>query len=153
MLTLTEIFSILIIHYVADFIIQTDKQAKGKSKNWSDLLGHTLTYSSVWVFASCILFGLNNKTLTTFDYVYLSLLFGVITFVCHTITDYFTSRLNNRLAPREETIMLKWDKSYKEEPFVRFPKGRSYHNLFIGIGFDQYILHLPQLFLTYYFLK
>ena len=41
MLSLTEIFTILIVHFVADFIFQTDKQAKGKSKNWKDLLGHT----------------------------------------------------------------------------------------------------------------
>ena len=49
MLSLTEIFTILIVHFVADFIFQTDKQAKGKSKNWSDLLGHTSIYSLVWL--------------------------------------------------------------------------------------------------------
>lgn len=128
-MTLIEIFGIIMIHWIADFVLQTDKQAKGKSKNWSDLLGHTLTYSSVWVFASCILFGLNNKTLTTFDYVYLSLLFGVITFVCHTITDYFTSRLNSKL----------WTKG-------------DVHNFFVSVGFDQ-VLHYIQLFLTFHILK
>ena len=55
MFTLTEIFSILIIHWIADFVLQTDKQAKGKSKNWSDLLKHTNNYSTIWIFASCLL--------------------------------------------------------------------------------------------------
>ena len=45
MFKLTEIFFIIIIHFIGDFVLQTDKQAKGKSKNWSDLLMHTLTYS------------------------------------------------------------------------------------------------------------
>jgi hypothetical protein len=38
MISLTEILVILFIHWLADFVLQTDKQAKGKSKNWSDLL-------------------------------------------------------------------------------------------------------------------
>ena len=29
------VLAILFIHWIADFILQTDKQAKGKSKNWS----------------------------------------------------------------------------------------------------------------------
>lgn len=32
-MNLIEIFSIIIIHWFADFVLQTDKQAKGKSKN------------------------------------------------------------------------------------------------------------------------
>ena len=47
-MTLLEIFTILLIHWFADFVLQTDKQAKGKSKNWRDLLSHTLTYSLIW---------------------------------------------------------------------------------------------------------
>jgi membrane-bound metal-dependent hydrolase YbcI (DUF457 family) len=151
MLTLTEIFSILIIHYIADFIVQTDKQAKGKSKNLEDLLNHTLTYSLCWFIVGYIIAYFQNTMYERGMYIAYSVIFFFITFVCHTITDYFTSRLNNRLAPKEETIMLKYEQMYPE-PFVRFPEGRSYHNLFIGIGGDQ-VLHYIQLFLTYYFLK
>ena len=124
-MNLIVIFVILITHWFSDFVLQTDKQAKGKSKNWGDLLGHTSTYSVVWVFASCLLFGYTNKAQTTEWYVINSLLFAGITFVCHTITDYFTSRLNSKL----------WAKG-------------DVHNFFVSIGFDQ-VLHYVQLFLTY----
>ena len=51
--------------------------------------------------------------------------FPLITFITHTITDYFTSRLNSRL----------WAKG-------------DVHNFFVSVGFDQ-VLHYVQLFLTY----
>ena len=129
-LNLIEIFSIIIIHWVADFVLQTDKQAKGKSKNWSDLLSHTFVYT------------ISFATITYFvGFFYLMITKGKIpfninllwflpiTFICHTITDYFTSRLNNKL----------WVKG-------------DVHNFFVSIGFDQ-VLHYVQLFLTYALLK
>jgi hypothetical protein len=127
-MSLTIIFSIIFIHWIADFVLQSDKQAKGKSKNWSDLLAHTFTYSTMWVFASCLMLGYVNKGQTTQWYVIHALLFGLITFLCHTITDYFTSRLNSKL----------WAKG-------------DVHNFFVSVGFDQ-VLHYIQLFLTFYFL-
>jgi len=129
MLSLIEIFSIIIIHWFADFVLQTHKQAQGKSKNWYDLLAHTFTYSTMWLFASCLLIGYANKGQTTQWYVIHSILFALITFITHTITDYFTSRLNSKL----------WVKG-------------DVHNFFVSIGFDQ-VLHYIQLFLTYYILK
>ena len=128
-MNLITIFVVLLTHWVADFILQTDKQAKGKSKNWSDLLEHTSTYSIAWVFVSCLLIGYITKTQTTSWYVIHALLFGLITFICHTLTDYFTSRLNARLWAKGDT-----------------------HNFFVSIGFDQ-LLHYIQLFLTLYFLS
>jgi hypothetical protein len=125
---LITIFVVLLTHWVADFILQTDKQAKGKSKNWSDLLEHTSTYGIVWIFVSCLLIGYITKSQPTQWYVIHALLFGLITFICHTLTDYFTSRLNAKL----------WAKG-------------DVHNFFVSIGFDQ-VLHYVQLFLTLYFL-
>ena len=126
MFTLTEIFSIIIIHFIGDFVLQTDKQAKGKSKNWEDLLLHTLTYSLVWIGIGFIwmLFDIKNAS----NIAGMVLWFFPITFIAHTITDYFTSRLNSKL----------------------WAKGQT-HNFFVSVGFDQ-ILHYIQLFLTYYFL-
>ena len=46
-MTLTEIFAIIIIHWVADFVFQDEKWALGKSKNWYDLLMHTYTYTII----------------------------------------------------------------------------------------------------------
>jgi hypothetical protein len=121
MLTLTEIFGIIIIHWFADFVLQTDKQAKGKSKEWKPLLSHTFTYSMIWVIIGCILYLFN---LTNINFA----LFGLITFIAHTVTDYFTSRLNTKL----------WAKG-------------DVHNFFVSVGFDQ-VLHYIQLFLTYWYL-
>jgi hypothetical protein len=120
-MTLIEIFLILIIHWFADFVLQTDKQAKGKSKNWTDLINHTYVYSMIWMIIGCILYIIN---LIDFNFP----LFTLITWVIHTITDYFTSRLNSKL----------WE------------EGKT-HSFFVSVGFDQ-ILHYVQLFSTYYFL-
>ena len=51
-MNLYEILGILFIHWFADFVLQTDKQAKGKSKEWGPLLEHTFNYSVVWWFLS-----------------------------------------------------------------------------------------------------
>lgn len=127
-MNLIEIFSILLIHWFADFVLQTDKQAKGKSNNWYDLLSHTFNYSMIWVIIgvciSCPYFNHKYEILKAEIVIY----FFFITFICHTITDYFTSRLNSKL----------WSEG-------------KVHNFFVSIGFDQ-ILHYVQLFLTYYLL-
>lgn len=121
-MNLIEIFSIILIHWFADFVLQTDKQAKGKSKNWSDLLEHTLGYSTVWlVIGSCLWI--------LYDDIWIGAKFALITFICHTITDYFTSRLNSKL----------WSEG-------------KVHNFFVSVGFDQ-VLHYVQLFTTYWLLK
>jgi hypothetical protein len=124
-MTLIEIFIILMVHYLADFVAQTDEQAKGKSKNWNDLLSHTFQYSLHWLAAGLILF-----LISPFDMKIIpnTIVFFFITFMCHTTTDYFTSRLNSKL----------WSEG-------------KVHLFFVSIGFDQ-ILHYMQLFLTYWFL-
>jgi len=126
MLTLTEIFVIIIIHWIADFVLQTDKQAKGKSKDILILLKHTSCYSFVWFVSGFMLylpFNFNGLTL------WFICIFSLTTLISHTITDYFTSRLNSKL----------WS------------EGKT-HYFFVSVGFDQ-ILHYVQLFLTYYLLK
>lgn len=127
-MNLIEIFTIIVIHWLADFVLQTDSQAKGKSKNWGDLLSHTMNYTTVWGSVGIILIVI-NLFYPFFEYKSWSLtLFVLITFIAHTITDYFTSRLNSKL----------------------WLKGKT-HLFFVSIGFDQ-ILHYVQLFLTYWIL-
>jgi len=127
-MNLIEIFSILTIHWFADFVLQTDKQAKGKSKNWNDLLSHTFIYSSFW-YAIGVGLVIGNFSFEYWNYNEFDLTkFVIITFIFHTITDYFTSRLNSKL----------WENG-------------KIHNFFVSIGFDQ-LLHYIQLFLTYWIL-
>lgn len=133
-MTLIEIFTIIIVHWIADFIMQDEKWALGKSKNWKDLLSHTVVYSYIWVIAFCIILGVKGIRLSMFGYIYLSFLFGVITFIAHTITDYFTSRIVSK-------------------KFAEGKYGSAIPNFgaFTLIGFDQ-VLHYIQLFGTYYLL-
>lgn len=111
-------FCVLIVcHFIGDFVMQSDKDAKGKSTSFKCLINHTGTYTAPFVVAG--MFFYDHETIAIFTF---------ITFVAHTITDYFTSKLNSRL----------W-------------KAGNMHNYFVAIGFDQ-TLHYIQLFATYYFL-
>jgi len=88
MISINTVIFILAIHWFADFVMQTDKQAKGKSRQWKWLLSHTATYSLFWFIPILIIFNLN---------VLSAIYFVLITFVIHTAQDYVTSRINSRL--------------------------------------------------------
>lgn len=136
MLTITEIFVIIIIHWIADFIMQDEKWALGKSKNWTDLLNHTFTYSICWYIPIIFMFMyLSSNNWENSMYVINSMFFLFITLICHTTTDYFTSRIVSK-------------------KFANKEYGSVIPNLggFTIIGFDQ-VLHYIQLFTTYYYLK
>lgn len=113
-ISFTWFIGILLVHYVADFLLQTDEQAKNKATSTKALFNHVLTYSLVWT----------GFIALTWLSLIPSLLFGIITFISHYITDYFTS---------------KKVKKY-------FDAGNP-HDAFIVIGFDQ-ILHYVQLYIT-----
>lgn len=81
------IILILCIHWFADFVLQTDWQAKNKSSNDYALSLHVTNYSITWLVFTWFIF--NN--------FYLALGFSAITFFLHWCTDYFTSRINTKL--------------------------------------------------------
>lgn len=139
MINIWIVLIIIFIHWIADFLIQTDWQAKNKSSNNSALLLHTGIYSLVWLPFSIILFG------------NLGYLFILITFICHTITDYFTSRLNTKLVPKRELVGNSRNTNGIECNIFAISKNESWHNFFVSVGFDQ-VLHYTQLLLTYYYL-
>ncbi|MEW6470279.1 MAG: DUF3307 domain-containing protein [Bacteroidota bacterium] len=113
---------LVFIHFVADFLCQTDKMALNKSKSLYWLSMHVLTYTAVLWGGSIFLF-----------YGY-SDLFAVVSAYAgvngglHFITDFFTSKLTSKLWQRE-----------------------SKHWFFVAIGFDQAI-HYSCLFLSYGYL-
>lgn len=125
MISLTAVLIILVTHLFADFVIQTDKQAKGKSHNILLLLDHTLLYSFIMGLASIFLLPIEKPVIG----VYLSAAFFLITLVSHTVTDYFTSKLYEKL----------------------WAKGKT-RQFFVSVGFDQ-LLHYIQLFVTLYYLQ
>ncbi len=133
-MTLVVILTIIFIHWVADFIFQAEEWAVNKSKSNVALYNHVLTYSTIWLLPSCFLLGITKPNETTEWYVYSSILFFLITFCCHFITDYITSRIVSRKFA---------DKEYGSP----IPNTGA----FTVIGFDQ-LLHYIQLFGTFYLL-
>jgi len=115
---------ILIVHWFADFVLQTHHMSTRKSTSNYYLTMHVTIYSFVTIFLWSLLFPFTELTVS-FNGFLLSL---VSIFVMHWITDYFTSRWTSRL--------------YKEERF---------HDFFVVIGFDQ-VLHYTQLLLTFNYL-
>lgn len=126
-----EAFIIIVIHYIADFVFQDERWAVGKSKSIDLLLRHTWVYSVIWIIPIDILISIKFPFKSSGWMIMTTMFFVLITFVFHTITDYFTSKITSRL--------------YAKGKF-----GSSIPNLgfFSMIGFDQ-VLHYAQLFLTY----
>ena len=118
------ILIVLFGHFIADFIFQTDWQAKNKSKNLEALSRHILSYTVCmtvlgWVAAD----SLNLKYVSPYSIW----LFAIITLASHFITDFFTSKFNSKM----------W-------------ASQKYKLFWTGIGFDQF-LHATQLILTSYY--
>lgn len=79
---------LLAVHFVADFICQSDWMAKGKSSNWGALSVHVAAYTSVFMLA---LIGGGRVWGDGLG------LFLALTFATHFATDAVTSRINSRL--------------------------------------------------------
>ncbi len=79
--TLTLPVTLLALHFVGDFLLQTHWMASRKSKDWDALFLHVLVY------ATCLLpFGV---------------VFAVVNFGLHFATDAVTSRITARLWAQE----------------------------------------------------
>ena len=122
------LLGIMFMHFLSDFVMQTDWQALNKSKNNKALSGHVLSYSlsmTAGFALLIILFDVHIQSLL--NWVFLLVIFFVITFATHFATDYVTSRVNTYL----------WS--------------RNRHLFFVSVGFDQFI-HCATLFITLYLL-
>ena len=124
MINIWVVIAIIIIHWFADFVMQNGEDAKNKSHDINALLRHTTTYSLLWIPLAILTLGV------------MGIAFVGITFILHTLTDYFTSKHTS--------------KQYAKGNFGgKAPRGMDF---FVTIGFDQ-VLHYTQLVLTYYFLS
>lgn len=74
---LTTILLLVWMHFIADFVLQSDKMAKNKSSSNKWLLAHVATYSLV--------------------FIPIGLVYALVNFALHFIVDYFTSRITKRL--------------------------------------------------------
>ncbi len=115
--------SLLVAHFVGDWLLQTNWQALNKSKNNEALTRHVLVYSLCF-----IPWGLG---------------FASFTFLSHWVTDYFTSRIGAKL------WFIELDGNYAPNLFD-FAKVdmRKRGRFWTMIGFDQ-LIHFIALALTY----
>ena len=75
---------LVIVHYLADFCLQTHEQAVKKSTSVRFLLYHVMTYTFVWAAMSPFIFDWNIQRVVAFT---------VITGFTHFWVDYVTSRM------------------------------------------------------------
>ena len=127
-------FCIVFVQWIADFVFQAEEWANNKSKSNLALFNHVITYSTIWLLPICFMLGYEKPHETTEWYVYSTLLFFILTFCCHFITDYITSRI----------VSKRFEAKYYGSPIPNM-------GAFNVIGFDQ-VLHYAQLFGTYYLL-
>lgn len=90
---LSHVLVLLFVHWVADFVLQTDSMAKGKSSSNGTLLRHVSAYAAVLFVAWPMFWSITTASSW--------LLFVSVNFTAHFWTDYFTSRLNKRLWAEE----------------------------------------------------
>jgi hypothetical protein len=114
------IYVLLVAHFVADFVCQTDWMAQNKSKRWDALALHVAVYGAavLAVLAPLGLFGVIADP-GTVGWVWLA-----VNLCAHFVQDAITSRINSRL----------W-------------QAKEVHWFFVSIGFDQ-LLHYVTLFVT-----
>lgn len=115
-------------HYLADFELQTNSMAIGKSKSLKWLTLHVSVYSIVFM----MLFGWR---------------FGVVTFATHFATDFWTSRWSSRKWPFVPLLHVSGALRDRDGE-----GGRSRHGFFCVVGLDQ-MIHSYTLLLTVFWLK
>lgn len=118
--------TLLFLHFIGDFLLQSDWMALGKSKRLLPLVAH------VAVYAACFL-------------PFLSWRFAIITFAFHLVQDMITSQWTTKLWFLPLTTW--YDEEKDELCYQAYPKWHLRHWFFVAIGFDQ-LLHYTQLVLT-----
>ena len=119
--TILTIIFILISHFIADFIFQTNNMAENKSSSNIWLSKHIVSYTTV-LFLSMAFF---NFMFLDFSY-YSIIVFSLVNGAIHFIVDYITSRATKRL--------------YEENRM---------HDFFVVIGLDQLIHNITLLLSAY----
>ena len=125
LISLILVLSVIVAHFIADFICQDEKWATTKRRSIESLLKHTITYSVV----------LTGLLLGVLWIQPLSILyFFLFNFATHTIVDFFTSKI----------VGQKFDNGHYGSSIPNF-------GAFSIIGLDQ-VLHYFCIFLSLYFL-
>jgi hypothetical protein len=92
MIEVKTVLFLIIVHFLADFGLQTQNQATKKSTSNLYLTYHVGTYALTWFFAMC---GYNGSLL-------MALNFAIFTFSAHWVTDYVTSRISKKFFDNQD---------------------------------------------------
>jgi hypothetical protein len=137
------VYALLVGHFVADFVCQSDWMAVNKSKRIEALCAHVIVYTAVLCMFAVPFSGGFWPWMA----------FGMVNGIAHFVQDAITSRLTSRLwffkmapgiwAQADYTV----PKHGRElvNPWV--PGVGNRHWFFVAIGFDQ-LLHYVTLFVT-----
>lgn len=149
---MTLVYVLLVAHFMADFIAQSDWMALNKSKRWDALGLHAVAYSIVLA-AFVVIWAAWTDPLR------LAWPVGVFLWwnsVAHFVQDAITSRINARLFPWRlvttpdlppidaRSASIGW---YANRGFLVPSETGNRHWFFVAIGFDQ-LLHYVTLFVT-----
>lgn len=98
-MTLAIILGFIVIHWIADFWLQTQEMATGKGKSIKWLTLHALEYSVV-LFLCGFWYSTGNP--------FLAVWFTLINGSCHWLTDFCTSRIMKKLwaAKKERAFFM-----------------------------------------------
>ena len=135
---------LLAIHFVADFVLQTDWMATNKSKRWDALALHVSVYSGAFLLWALWHYGNEPAAVQ----------FAALTWVTHFATDAVTSLVTSRLwfFKRADGIWAQADYAFPKHgqtlvnPWI--PEGGNRHWFFVAIGFDQ-LIHAATLAATW----
>lgn len=128
---------LLALHFIGDFMLQSDWMALNKSKNWTALAAHVSAYTATFWPLFIVALGFNRENVV---------LFLVVTWLTHFLTDAWTSRITSWLWFMKPVNAF-WNAGGKRyEMWV--PIGGSRHWFFVVIGLDQ-LIHYVTLALTW----
>jgi len=121
MIEIWVVLYLLFLHWVADFVLQSEEMANEKSKSIYALTMHIIIYGMI------MLIGFIFFLVEPIFYVTggQALLICFLISIFHWITDFITSKINKKL--------------YKQ---------KKIHKFFVSVGFDQW-LHVAQILLIY----
>jgi hypothetical protein len=142
------IYVLLIAHFIADFVCQSDWMAINKSKRWDALALHVGVYAGV--LGLCVLPFMTDWNAPLADGFGQFLAFN---FAAHFVQDAITSRITSRLwfFKRADGIWAQAEYTMPKHgrtivnPWIA--EGGDRHWFFVAIGFDQ-LLHYVTLFVT-----
>lgn len=129
---LIQVLIVILFHWIADFLLQTQDMAIQKSKSNYWLTQHIKAYMYGMLPVTFVLIFLGHATLLG------ALAWWIINGILHWCTDYATSRWTSKLYAEQ--------KFYTPNKYVKF---FNFPAFFSVIGLDQ-VIHYTCLFTTYY---